>query len=399
MNSRSESWHVVHIITQLELGGAQLATLHQAARSSFANERTLMFGPGGMLEPEALASPGVRCVPVPDLERPVSPGRDAKALGQITHRLRQLHRPGVSLLVHTHSSKAGVVGRAAARWVGADAVVHSIHGFGHSHHGAAPLRRAFLTAERWAGRVTDGFTADSQANLRQARREGIVRRHPTAVIPCGIDVAAFKRPPQPRDVLRGALGIARDAFAALNLSCFKPQKNLFDYVALAERMRVLRPDVVFFVAGDGVLRPQLEHAIRSRGLTQQVRLLGWRRDVKSLLHACDAFVMTSRWEGLPQSMMQAMAAGLPIVAYGVDGVPEAVDDGCTGYLATAGDVEALARGLTRLVDDRAQAQAMGAVAQQRVHRFGQSTMVADLDAFYDRVTRRSSGAASNPVTP
>ncbi|RYF05829.1 MAG: hypothetical protein EOO40_09955, partial [Deltaproteobacteria bacterium] len=166
---------LVHIVTKLELGGAQLATLHQVTHSTFgARGRHLVFGPGGMLDGEAHRIVGVTAWPIAALTGPLYASRDAVALFAMVRCLRRigLQHPGCKLLVHTHSSKAGILGRWAAFFAGAACVVHTIHGFGHQPSMPKALYYALWAAEKAAAPITSGFTADSQANLDRGCAEG-----------------------------------------------------------------------------------------------------------------------------------------------------------------------------------------------------------------------------------
>ena len=386
------SWTCVHIITRLELGGAQLATLYEVAHSRFGvAPNYLVYGPGGLLDAEARTLPKeqVVCMEAPSLGRSIAPGRDAAAVWQLTRvlqKIRSLH-PTRRLLVHTHSSKAGVLGRMAARAAGAECVVHSIHGFGHHPEVMAwPKWRALWGVEYAMAQLTDGFTADSAANIAQGHAEGIIRDQPAQVVRCGIDVNDFERPKRPPAEVRAALSIPEDHALVLQVCCLKPQKDPAAFVRLAVQLRSRFPRTTYLLAGDGELRPALERAIVQGGVQDTVRLLGWRRDVPDLLHACDLVVLTSLWEGLPQVFPQAMAASKPIVATAVDGAPEAVVPGENGFLVAPRDPAALASAVTQLLADANLRRSMGKNGQARAAAFSQEAMVRTLDEFYATLT-------------
>jgi glycosyltransferase involved in cell wall biosynthesis len=384
------AWNLVHIITRLELGGAQLATLCEVERSRFpAGKRFLLYGPGGMLDAEANALRDITCLPVFALQRPIAVAADARALAELRHALVRCKAgaPAGRWLVHTHSSKAGILGRFAARFAGVDRIVHSIHGFGHRPQEGRLVHEALLTAEQLAAQVTDGVTADSQANLTQAEAEGIIfPSMPAMVVRCGIDVAAFTRPRTEPAVVRASLGIPVSHRVVVSVACLKPQKDPATYVRVAARVIAQRPETTFLLAGDGELRPTVEAMAAELGLGTRFKLLGWRRDVADLLHMSDLFMLTSLWEGLPQALAQALAAGLPIVATDVDGAPEAVRHGESGFLAPAGAVDELARHALSLLGDESRRRAMGARGRESVGEFSVGQMLEDLDAFYAKVT-------------
>jgi len=381
---------VVHIITMLELGGAQEITLHQLehlSRDRF--EPVLLAGPGGILDEQARELSGVRVRFVPRLVRPVRPWKDLGALFDLKRILVE-EAPG---LVHTHSSKAGILGRWAARLAGVPVRVHSIHGFGFNDGQSWPLRQAFVRAERAAGRVTTGFTADAAANFTKGRRHGVLHGAPEQVIRCAIRPERFVPAPQAVAAVRGELGIPEDHLVVGMVGCLKPQKAPVDFVRAAARVAEACPKTSFFLAGDGELRSAVEAAVSRLGLGERFRLLGWRDDVPLLLQLCDVVALSSLWEGLPRVFPQAMACGRPIVANRVDGAPEAVEDGVNGFLVDPGRPEQLAGRIIEVLEDRDLRQRMGRRALERVEPFTVTRMMADLEAFYERLLEDRNRAA------
>lgn len=382
---------VVHVITQLELGGAQeitLVTCRRLDRSRF--EARLIAGPGGLLDDDAAAMPNGTFEHEPNLVREVRPATDLRCFVSLASRFRRARGSWKGrMIVHTHSSKAGILGRFAAAAAGVDVRVHSIHGFGFHPEQSLVAMRAFQGAERLAARVTHGFSADSADNLRVAAELGLLRGgKPAIVLPPGIDVEAYHPVGGERESIRAELGIRLDSPLVGMIACFKPQKAPVDFVHVAERVRRTHPGAHFFFAGDGVLRPDVERAIRDLQLEDRVHLLGWRRDVPKLLAAADVMVLTSLWEGLPRAILQAMAAGKPMVANAVDGVPEAIVDGETGYLARTHDVETFALRVSELLDQPLLRSRMGKAAARRAAEFGATSIVRRLEALYEELLAR-----------
>jgi glycosyltransferase involved in cell wall biosynthesis len=372
---------VVHVITQLELGGAQqntLTTLARLDRARFAPQ--LVCGVGGMLDDEARAL-GVPVHFLPELVRPVSPLRDERARRAITAILEPLAAAG-PVVVHTHSSKAGILGRHAAVVAKARPVVHTVHGFGHEALPAGPVRAIGLLLERRCARRTDAFLSVSRANIERGRQLRLFGDRPVHLVRSGIDIAEFARAPQLRDAARAALGIPAGAPLVGLIGNLKPQKAPLDFVALAAEVARARPEARFVLAGDGELRPEVERAVAAAGLQSRFALLGWRRDVAALLGALDVLVLTSRWEGLPRVCPQAMAAGKPIVATAVDGVPEAVVEGRNGYLFQPGDVPRAAAAVLRILGDASLAARLGAAGRAAVEEFDERRMVAEQERIY-----------------
>jgi len=388
-------WQLVHVITKLELGGAQFATLYQLSHSRFADEtaRTLIHGPGGMLDEQVHADQAFQTRVIPSLRREVSLFQDLRALKQIRDILRSLRNeyPGRKLLVHTHSSKAGILGRWAAFLVKAECVVHTAHGFGHSHHGNTLMRWFFRAAEWLTGWVTDGFTADSAANVHQGRIEGLFKRAPARVVRCGIDVESFAE--TQRDSDQRAQWVRSDDPShrvVVGIACLKPQKDPITFIRVAAQVLRRRPNTTFLLAGDGVLRADVEEEMKRLGTADGVRLLGWWRDIPALLACSDLLLLTSLWEGLPQVFGQSMAAAKPIVATRVDGAPEAVEHGDNGLLYDPGDVEGMTRGVLALLDDDKLAHRMGQAGRLRAGEFSSMRMMDDLDDLYGDLTGEAS---------
>ena len=383
----SERATVVHVITLLELGGAQEITLLTCAaldRRRF--DVHLVTGRGGILDAEARAIPDLTVHFVDDLVREISPSTDVRALTMLTRLLRRLRPASAPLLVHTHSSKAGILGRLAAKASGAKACVHSIHGFAFHDRQRAVVRGVYQALERLAGPLTHAFTADSKANLEVAAELGLLRGgKPALFLPPGIDPAEYRPVEGERSRLRQELGIPIDAPLVGTLACLKPQKAPLDYVRVAARVLEHVPEARFFLAGDGELRANVEREVAQLGITARFHLLGWRRDVRALLAAADVIALTSLHEGLPRAILQAMAAGKPVVASRVDGLPEAITEGKNGFLVEPRDLDAYCDRIAALLTDPARARVMGAEGARRADEFDWRRGLTSLEALYDQL--------------
>ena len=382
---------VVHVITLLELGGAQEITLFTCgALDRFRFDVHLVTGPGGMLDAEARAIPDVTVHFVDDLVREIRPATDARAFKSLVGLLRAARRdPSQPLLVHTHSSKAGILGRLAAKAAGANACVHSIHGFAFHDRQRAVARLTYQGLERLVAPLTDAFTGDSTANLEVAERLGLLRGgKPALFLPPGIDPREYRPVEGEAARVRAELGIPSGAPLVGTLACLKPQKAPLDYVRVAARVLERIPDGHFFLAGDGELRQDVEAEVAKLGIAPRFHLLGWRRDVRALLAAADVMALTSLHEGLPRAILQSMAAGKPVVASRVDGVPEAIGEGKNGFLVEPTDLAGYADRISALLADPARARAMGAEGARRADAFDWRTGHAALETLYDRLLRR-----------
>ncbi len=386
---------IVQVITKLELGGAQQLCLDLCRRLDRGRfEVVLVTGAEGELLAEAWAQPDCRLEVLRPLVREVSPLLDARALLALVRILRRerMTAPG-PVLVHTHSSKAGVLGRLAARLAGVRHVVHTIHGYGFHAQQRPAVRRLYQAIEGIASGWADALVAVAEENRRAGVALGLFGPDRCEVIPGGIEVAAFRRPPEARESARAALGLPAASGVVGMVACLKPQKAPEDFVAMAARVRAVLPGTRFLIAGDGERRAAVEAAVRAAGLDGDLRLLGWRRDVPEILAALDVLVLTSRWEGLPLVFPQAMAAGRPVVATNVNGAPEAVRDGVTGHLVPAGDVDALADRVIDLLRNEARRQAMGEAARSAAWAFDVGAMTRRYEALYDRLVSRERRAS------
>jgi glycosyltransferase involved in cell wall biosynthesis len=372
---------VCHVITRLELGGAQQNTLHTVAhldRRRF--EPSLITGPGGPLDDDARRIADVSVSFVPELVRAVSPARDARALVKLVRIFKHI-APDI---VHTHSSKAGILGRWAARLAGVPAIVHTIHGHGfHTEQARVPYW-IFRGLETVTGRITTRIIVVSRANLETGLRDGLFREEQTVLVRSGIPLRAFGE-----DVgggsLRAELGLPPGAPVAGMVACLKAQKAPVDFVAVARRVADRISSAHFVLVGDGELRNAVEAEVDRQLLRGRFHLLGWRRDIPAILAGLNVFVLTSLWEGLPRVIPEAMASGLPVVATRVDGTPEAVADGVSGYLVPAHDVETMADRVAFILEHPGEARVMGGRAKSRVGEFDIDVMVRRQENLYEEL--------------
>ncbi len=371
---------VLHIITQLELGGAQQTTLELLRRlEPNRYQVTLIAAPGGPLEADARAIPHVEVVTVPSLVRPLRPWRDVGCIRELTRVMRQRRYE----LVHTHSSKAGILGRWAAHRAGVPVICHTIHGFAFHPYQPRWIHRAYQMIERQTARTTTHLISVSRHDERTGLAAGIGRPEQYHYIPYGIDVGWFHPNGLSQQSARTRLGLRPEAPTIGTIACFKPQKAPQDFLAACEQLRQRVPSIQCVMVGDGVLRPQIERQIRAQGLEQTVHVLGWRRDIPSVLTALDVFVLTSRWEGLPLAVLEAQAMGVPVVVTDTGGVRDCVEHGVSGFIVPIGDAEALVDRVAALLRDSDHARVMGARAQAQVaERFSVDRMVKDVETMY-----------------
>lgn len=385
---------VAHIITQMELGGAQRNTLYTVMHLDSARfEPFLMSGPGGLLDEEARSS-GVFYFVIRDLVRPVRPFKDIRAFIDIYRHLRHL-RPDI---VHTHSSKAGILGRVAAYLAGVPVILHTYHGFGFTPEQRGFVRRGFVGVEKFCGWLSTHLVFVSSTNRAEARQRGIGLRTPNSLIRSGIPIhlethagthyrGQEKR--KPGRAMREKLKIPENAWVVITVGNFKPQKNMLDAARVAERVLLLAPDIHFLLVGDGDERETVKRFVDERSLGDRVHLLGWlkrRDDVRNAMHWSRCFLLTSLWEGLPRALVEAFAAKLPAVCYAVDGVSDILKDGETGFEVPPRDIERAAEKVLWLKAHPEEAREMGRQGWERVRdEFDIDRMVRQQEGLYDKL--------------
>ncbi|MGE4385610.1 MAG: glycosyltransferase family 4 protein [Endomicrobiaceae bacterium] len=322
------------IITKLELGGAQKVALALCERIDLNRfDPFLICGCGGILDKEI--SRTIRVYFVKDLVREISPYKDFKALREI-YKILKKEQPDI---VHTHSSKAGIIGRFAAKLAKIKNIVHTIHGFSFNDTQKKYMRNIFILLERAGAKISKYLIPVSIENINKGLNNNIGKREQYRYIKLGIDIEKFKNY-QSEPSLRKELNLSGSDFIITTIGPFKPQKNLKDFIKIADKVIKNNKKFVFVVVGDGEGRNELESLIKTYSVSGSVFLLGWRKDISNILNSSDLFVMTSLWEGLPISTIEAMSCGLVPVVNAVDGQIEIVKDNYTGFLIRPYDVEA-----------------------------------------------------------
>lgn len=332
----------------------------------------------GTLLPQAQDA-GVGVHILPSLRRPIRPVQDRRAFRDLTEWIRGGHWN----VVHTHGSKAGILGRLAAHKAGVPVIIHNVHGWGHHEHMNPLMRRAYIFAERRAARVTDWFLVDATANRDKGLADGIGRPEQYVTVYNGIDIDRFRHVRVDRAALRASLGIPAGAPVVGTVSRLAPQKAPDDFVRLAALVHAQRPSAHFVFVGGGPLDAPIRAQIAAAGLTDCVHLLGYRHDVPEILRVFDVFALTSLWEGLPRVFAQAMCAELPLVATHVDGAGEAITEGKNGFLVPPRQPDVMAERVLRLLNDDTLRRAMGQNGAARVaSQFDERAMVRHLEEIY-----------------
>lgn len=374
---------IVHLQLLPLMSGVQKVSLDEFAHLDPARyERIAVCKCEGEFT-EQLRKIGVRVHLVPELERAISPKRDVQAY----LALRDFFRAERPDIVHTHSSKTGILGRLAAKAAGVTTIVHTVHGYAFPAESRAAIKAIFKFLERRAGRVTHRMIVLNDADAAIARDLLGVPDRRLAVLPNGVDVDTYSpATPEARHALRRSVfGIeSLDHVVVGMVGRLWVQKNPQCFVRAAIQVAAQRPQVSFFMIGDGEFRHELEAAIRASGQADRIRILGWRSDVPELLKALDLMVLPSRWEGMPLAVLEAMSSAVPVIASDIPGNHHLVEDGSDGRLFPPDDDQALASALIELVDDAALRARFSAQARSKVlRRYTLSARMKQITAIYE----------------
>lgn len=376
---------VTHVITRLIVGGAQENTIASVLglRPKPGLEVRLVSGPTtgpeGSLESAFNSTPGL-LTRVPELVRPVHPWKDLLAL----RRLTSLFREQPPHIVHTHSGKAGVLGRLAARRAGVPIIIHTIHGpsFGEFQSGISNC--LFRAAERRAGRTTTHFVVVADAMRRQYLDAGIGRPEQYSKIFSGFDLGPFLAAKNDSQ-LRARLGIQPDDIVVGKIARLFKLKGHDDLFASAPELVRRCPQLKFLLVGDGEWRERFQALARSIDLEKHFIFTGLvpPLQVPALVGLMDIVVHLSRREGLPRALPQALAAARPVVACDCDGANEVCLDNETGFLVPPGDLPALIDRLLRLAQDPELRARFGGRGREFVRQhFAVERMVDNLYTLY-----------------
>ncbi|MBA2505538.1 MAG: glycosyltransferase [Thermoleophilaceae bacterium] len=386
---------VLRAIARLNMGGPAYHVSLLSGLLDPERYETLLVsgrvGPGEEELADVAARYGARHEYIEHLGPEIDPRRDLRALREMT-RIARDFEPHV---VHTHTAKAGMVGRTAALALRPrPVVIHTYHG--HVLEGYfGPARNAlYRSIERALGLGSDALVGVSTRTVEDLVRLRIAPRRKFRAIPLGLDLDPFTRPdPGARERLRARLGVGEEEVLLQFTGRLVPIKRVDVALRALAAARAKGTAARLAIVGDGELRAELEALAAQLGLGEAVSFLGYRSDLVDLTAASDAALLTSANEGTPVALIEASAAGRPSVATDVGGVREVVT-GETGVVVAEGDVDALAAGIARLAESPEERERMGAAAREHaLGRYSVKRLLADVDALYGelRATRRGLG--------
>jgi glycosyltransferase involved in cell wall biosynthesis len=381
---------ILRVIARLNIGGPAIHVVNLNAGLDPARFEQLLVtgtessGEGSMLD--YALSRGVEPFIIPEMinEFNLKP-KDLKALTKLW-RLIRYERPHI---VHTHTARAGLLGRLAASLAGVPIIVHTYHG--HVLHGYfSPVRTRLMRAmERTLARRTDQIITVSERVKGELVSYSVAPPTKITVIPLGFDLKPFLSCQQQCGQFRHELGVADGARLVSIIGRIFPIKNHRLFLDAAAQVASQELSAHFVIVGDGVLRPEMEQHARELGIADRVVFTGWRRDLPRIYADTDILVVSSNNEGTTVSAIEAMAAGRPVIATQVGGLPDLIDHGQTGLLVPPGDRDGLATAMLSLLREPETACRMGQSARAMVQeRSTVERLITDIEKLYDQLLAR-----------
>lgn len=380
---------VLHPITRMIVGGAQENTMYTAShldKNQFQVE--IISGPQtgseGSLIDEARKL-GVPITIIPQLLRQISPYDDLTTL----LKLISIMKDNQYDIVHTHSSKAGILGRIAARIASIPIIIHTVHGWSFHDYLPKHTRTLYIHLEQWAASITDALIVVNTGDIQKGLNQNIGGSEQYHLIRSAIPLDQFQPRDWDRAQTRSELGIPRDAVVVGNVGRFSPQKNPLDWIRVAADIAKEHPEAYFLLVGDGPLHAEVDAELTKENIKHKTILTGLRRDVARMMSAMDIFLITSLWEGLPRVIPQAMAMGLPVVANRVDGTEDAIEHGINGYLCSPGDLPGASKYCKELLKNPSRRQELGENGREITQRdFDMRTMIKQIESLYMKMLRK-----------
>ena len=371
---------IIHIQVLPILSGVQKSMLDIISRlDPNKYDITVLCQAEGELT-QALKQKNIRFTTLSELKREINPYYDFLAF----LKLYKLLRHGKYDLVHTHSSKPGIIGRLAAKAAGIKCIVHTVHGF--AFHENSSKLQIFLVGifEKLAGMVSHKVVFVNKKDRDIASKMKLVANHKMVIIHNGIDLSQFNS----GKGVKSGNGVKKNGAMVGMIARLWEQKAPQDYIASIPKVVDKIPDAKFLVIGNGPLEEELKEMSNRLGVSKNVLFLGWRQDIKDLLKIIDVVVLPSLWEGLPVSILEAMALSKPVVATNIKGNNELVVHGETGYLVEPGNPEEISSYVLKLLNDQPLAKKMGRLGYSRVkEKFALNKIVEQTSSLYENLLK------------
>jgi glycosyltransferase involved in cell wall biosynthesis len=386
---------ILHIITRLDMGGSAQNTLQTCKKLSGKYETILVHGLSyesrmtdlerRIIEAgvEEVKAQGVKVIPLPSMVRSIRPVKDFRALFFLAWLIFK-EKPDI---VHTHSSKAGILGRLAAKIAGVPYIVHTPHGHVFYGHFGILASKIFLWVERIFSKFTDRMVALTDGERNDYIKLSVCPPQRVFKIHSGVDLEQFMQPNGNRVEKKRSLGLDQNGTVIGFVGWLLPIKGPAYLLKAMAHIWPEHPAASLVMVGKGELDVDLRAQALKMNANGKVKFLGWREDVHEIIPIFDLLVLPSLNEGMGRVLVEAMAAGKPVVASEVGGIPDLVKHGETGYLVRPADERALANGIKKLLNDPERAQQMGQRGKEYCRQFSLEAMIAKLDDLYSDLIR------------
>jgi glycosyltransferase involved in cell wall biosynthesis len=386
---------ILHIITRLDMGGSAQNTLQTCKKLSGKYETILVHGLSyesrmtdlerRIIEAgvEEVKAQGVKVIPLPSMLRSIRPVKDFRALFFLAWLIFK-EKPDI---VHTHSSKAGILGRLAAKIAGVPYIVHTPHGHVFYGHFGILASKIFLWVERIFSKFTDRMVALTDGERNDYIKLSVCPPQRVFKIHSGVDLEQFMQPNGNRVEKKRSLGLDQNGTVIGFVGWLLPIKGPAYLLKAMAHIWPEHPAASLVMVGKGELDVDLRTQALKMNANGKVKFLGWREDVHEIIPIFDLLVLPSLNEGMGRVLVEAMAAGKPVVASEVGGIPDLVKHGETGYLVRPADERALANGIKKLLNDPERAQQMGQRGKEYCRQFSLEAMIAKLDDLYSDLIR------------
>ena len=393
----SEKVKVIHVITRLDKGGSAENTLLTVMGLDKERYDVILIKglsiESNIAEDEARAveesvreakREGISIITIPSLIRRIAPFCDLKAFFALIKILRH-ERPDI---VHTHTSKAGILGRWAAFFARVPIIIHTPHG--HVFWGYSGRRQTlfYIILERLTACITDKIIALTQQEKKDHLHFHIASEDKFSVVHSGINLGKFFNTSVDSAGMKRELGIPEDNLVVGTAGRLTPVKGHRYLIEAARKIMNIRPDTTFVFLGDGELLDELKNIASKLGIEENVRFPGWRLDVAEVMSIFNIFVLPSLNEGMGRVLVEAMALGKPIVASNVGGIPDLVVDGENGFLVPTGDVETMVARINDLLESMEKREKMGENGKKIAVNFSADVMVQKIDRLYVELLKR-----------
>ena len=384
---------ILHIITRLDMGGSAQNTLLSCLKLSRKYEMVLVCGlsqESNMTDSERGAvkrlindarANGVKIVQIPSLLRRISLVNDIRALYDLV-RIIKTEMPDV---VHTHTSKAGLLGRVAAKITKVPFIIHTPHGHVFFGHFGPILSKIFLWLERFLAPLTNRVVALTDGEGKDYTDLSVYSKDKLVKIHSGVDIEKFKQEPVSAIEKKRSLGISRNGLVVGYIGWLIPTKGPMHLLKAMEDVWQNYDDTILVFIGKGDLDVALRAEALKSSANGRVHFLGWRNDIDEIMPIFDILVLPSLNEGMGRVLVEAMAAGKPVVASRVGGIPDLVQDDYNGLLVPPGDEKALAASIKLLIDDPEKAKMMGQHGRELCLHFSLERMIEKIDNLYEEL--------------